>query len=336
MNEEITKEAADHEKKLQRVYDAIAFFLQQGKKLTVSAVAAKADVARSTLYTDHPDWLEVLEVIAGKKISPRIALAEVKLTENQKWERQLGLLHSKVAELSSVVKETRNLGDTVYNQLLNELHKYFILAKETPKDRDNKSVMIKETGDLRTRLDAALAEIRQLKAEKGLQGTLLPFAKKETVNVYPADKRSTLQEKALYGYCFDAINTLDHYFKDPEFAPTLVYLMCGQFASGKSRWIKEHKPMHQGAVLYIDGTNHTDDMRSLFVKRLRSLNNNCRIVCCRVFVPLKECLERNQDAARKRVNLTVPEALMRHVDEAFVDVTYNEGFDAIEIVGSYK
>ena len=176
--------------------------------------------------------------------------------------------------------------------------------------------MAKETGDLRSRLDAALTELRQLRAERGLQGPLT-FAKKEIIDVYPIDKRPTLKDKDLIGCCFDAVNELDRYFKQPEFAPNAVYVMCGQFASGKSRWIKEHKPSNAGTALYIDGCNHSADMRSLFIKRIRSLSKNSRIIVCLISSNLDECLERNRDVTRGRLNLRVPEALMHHVAETF-------------------
>lgn len=335
MTDKITKESTEHENKLQRIYDAIATLRQQGQKLSVSAVAKKAGIARSTLYTEHPDWGEVLQVIAGKKASPRVQLAEVVLSENHKWDRQIAKLQLQVAELDLALRETRDLSDAVYNQLLAQLHKYFLLASETPRENHRKAEIAKEAGDLRRRLDAALAEVRQLRAERGGDGPLI-FAKKEVIDVYPILKRSSLLGKELFGCCFDALNELDRFFREPEFAPTVVYLMCGQFASGKSRWIRDHKPLTPGVVLYIDGTNHSLDMRALFIKRLRSLSRQSRIVACRRPSTLEECLERNGDPARRRLGLAVPEALLRHVDETFCEIGFDEGFDAIELLGAFK
>jgi len=336
MSEETVKDLADHEKKLEMVYQAIARLRSKPAKVTISTVAKEAGVARGTLYYDLPDWAEVREIINENKPSPRIKLAQVELTETQLWERQLGQINKKVVELNLSVQEALNLVDVVYNKLISELHKYFMIAKETPKQRTKKVETVQEAIDLRTRLDSVLAELHQLKSEKSLEGRVVGFSKKEAIEIYPAEKRSTLQKRDLNSCCQDSMNALDPYFKEPRFAPTLVYVMCGQFAAGKSRWIKDCKPMNQGTVLYVDGTNHTSDMRSLFVKRLKILNPNCRVVCCRVLATLDECLERNRDETRKKIKMSVPEALIRQVEEEFEEVTYAEGFAAIEIVGSYK
>lgn len=327
------KELTDHEMMLKKVYAAIATLRKNRTKVTISAVAKESGIARGTLYYDHPDWKEVCEIIKRNKPSTRIILAEVELTETQKWESQLGQLHKKVNELSLSVVDARNLVDDVYAKLLAEVHKYFILAKETPQQFAKKAEIAQESANLQIRLDSALAEVRQLKSEKGLEGKLFGFPKKEVINIYQAERRSSLRVQDLNSCCYDAINALDRYFKDPEFAPTLVYVMCGQFASGKSRWIRNHQPKIHGTALYIDGTNHTTDLRALFVTRLRGLNKDCRIVCCRVFAALDECLERNRDATRKRTNMTIPEALLHHIQDTFVEVSYYEGFDAIELAG---
>lgn len=326
----------DHEQKLQTTYAAIADLRKKKEPITISAVWKKAGIARGTIYSKHPDWTELREVIKGKKPSPWVNLAEVEHTESQKWERQLGQLQKKVKDLSLAVQDARKLVDNVYDKLLKEVHKHFILAKETPKERSVKSGLAEDNVKLQGRLENALAEVRQLRAERGLEGKVVGFAPKKIIDVYPAEKRSALQKRDLNSYCQDAMNTLDPFFKEPTFAPTLVYLMCGQFAAGKSRWIKNHKPMNQGLVLYIDGTNHTADMRSLFIKRIRTLSQTCRVVCCRVFANVDDCLDRNRDATRQRMKMAVPEALIRIVEAEFEEVTYDEGLDAIELFGSHK
>jgi hypothetical protein len=338
MSEEtINEDESAREKKLKRAYIAIATLRKRGDKLTISAVQKESGIARGTFYSELPEWVEVRNIIEGKlKSSSRLELIEVELTEKQLWERQLGDINKKVNALRDSVKEAQNLADDVYDKLLAEIHKYFIIAKETPKERENKAQKLQDYGDLLDRHQKLLAENKRLRAEKGLEGNVLPFSKKEVIDIYPSDKRASLRAQDLNSHCFDAINALDHYFKKPEFAPTLVYLMCGQFASGKSRWIKNHDPINKGTVLYIDGTNHTADMRALFVKRLKGLCENCRIVCCRVFATLDECVGRNKNETRKRTQMTVPEALLHHVEVTFEEVSYHEGFDAIEIVEEGK
>jgi len=131
---------------------------------------------------------------------------------------------------------------------------------------------------------------------------------------------------------------LDHYFGNPH-SPKAVYVLCGNFASGKSTWISEHKPPFQESttVVYFDGTNHTTVMRKWIMKHIRNLNKkhnvDCKIVCVRVFCDLNQCLERNSDIGRTRHKNTITEDLIKTFDKNFQQVDLKEGFDEIIIVG---
>ncbi|MGO9379978.1 MAG: hypothetical protein ACLP29_15715 [Dissulfurispiraceae bacterium] len=333
MTEDNLAEQRQHEKYVDAAYSAIAFFHQQGiKKPAVCKVAEKALIGRATLYTDHPDWVEVRAVIAGKP-SPRIKMAAIELSENQKWQRQLGQLKAEISTLGQKLKDIRNSTDSTYDKLLQLVHKYFILSKETPLEVENRTKIALDYTNLRERLERMEVENRHLRAERNLEGTVLPFSKKKVVDVYPLSSRSTLRTESLFAMSIDAINSLDNYFATEEFSPRVVYVMCGQFGSGKSRWIDEHKPEYRGTALYIDGVNHTLDMRLLIAKRIRKLKSDCRIICCRVFASVDDCLERNQDDTRKRLGLTVSDALIKQVQQVFEEVNGPEEFDAIEYIG---
>lgn len=331
---DISEKINDHEKKINAAYTAIALLRQQGIKLSTSKVAETAQIARSTLYTNHPDWKEIRSIISKNSDSPRIKIVTKELTEKQIWERQIDQVERKVDGIHEELKEIRNVADGVYEQLLTQLHRYFILSKETPREVEKKAQVALDNVRLSERLERLEAEYHRLKVEQGLQGTLLPFSKKEVIHLCPVSKRPTLKVDELLGLGIDAINELDEYFHNKEFAPNIVYVMCGQFACGKSKWINDHKPQHRGTVLYIDGTNHTIAMRSLFLKRIKKLNRECHITCCRIFTTTDVCLERNQNETRKRMGLTVSDALIRQVEAACEEVKYDEGFDAIELVGA--
>jgi hypothetical protein len=333
MSENAPEFPSEHENKLDAVYEAIAALRKRGDPVNHSTVARESGVSRGTISaSDLSDWLEVREVIKGKP-SPRLALAEVELTETQKWERQVRQLHKKIDELESTLLKAQTVSNDVFHRLLAQVNKYVVLMHRTPMQIGQQTSILEANAKLRERLAILEADNEYLKAEKNVPGNVLGFVRKETINIFPPEMRPKLHARELHGLSIDAMNELDRFFKDQDLAPRLVYLMCGPFAAGKSRWVYNHKPIWQSNVLYIDGTNHTLDLRMLFIKRLKSLNQNCRIVCCRVFSTVDECLERNTNPERKRMDLTVPEAVMRHVHEAFEEVSFDEGFDAIELVG---
>jgi hypothetical protein len=333
MSENAPEVHTEHEIKLDAAYGAIAALLNRGDPVNHSSVARESGVSRGTISASElPDWLEVREVIKGKP-SPRLALAAVELTETQKWERQVRELHKKIDELESALLNAQTISNDVFHRLLAQLNKYVVLKHRTPRQIGQQASTLEDNAKLRERLNVLEAENELLKSEKKVPGNVLGLVRKETINIFPPEKRPKLHAREIHGLCIDAMNELDRFFKNQDQAPRLVYVMCGPFAAGKSRWIINHKPVGQSNVLYVDGTNHTPDLRMLFIKRLRSLSQNCRIICCRVFATIDECLERNTYPERKRMDLTVPEAVMRHVHEAFDEVSFDEGFDAIELVG---
>ena len=84
----------------------------------------------------------------------------------------------------------------------------------------------------------------------------------------------------------ESVNSLDEYFKQDESVkhhPKVVYVMCGNFASGKSAWIQSHRSDTAGHNLYIDGPNHKRYMRQLIITRVKWLKPDCRVVCVRIF-----------------------------------------------------
>lgn len=116
-----------------------------------------------------------------------------------------------------------------------------------------------------------------------------------------------------------------------SYPPNVVYVLCGNFASGKSSWIADHKPHNVGSVVYFDGTNHTQSIRRIILKYIRNLKSDCKIVCVRIFCDTKECLERNVNKSRIRLKTTIPSELIIRFDDKFEEVSVNEGFNEIVI-----
>ncbi|MFZ4855891.1 MAG: DUF6262 family protein [Desulfuromonadaceae bacterium] len=96
MSVETASVVTSHEEKVNKAYTAIAALRKRGNRVTITSVVKESGLARGTLYSEDSDWKEVREVIEGKKTSPRVALAEVELTETQKWERQVRGLENRL------------------------------------------------------------------------------------------------------------------------------------------------------------------------------------------------------------------------------------------------
>jgi len=159
------------------------------------------------------------------------------------------------------------------------------------------------------------------------------LAKKEVLVIYDeplGDRGDDLEDPVI-----DAANSLDDFFAAPHGArvPAIVYILCGNFASGKSRWIKEHSPLTPGVNLYVDGTNHTIRMRKLLLRRIKKLSSDCTVACVRVRATLEECLRRNDNPSRARANKSLPRELIKQLASRFEEISIEEGFDQILLVG---
>ena len=143
---------------------------------------------------------------------------------------------------------------------------------------------------------------------------MVPFVKKEIIDVYSETQRVNISNLDLLELTYEAFVKFQQIIRR-SYPPNVVYVLCGNFASGKSSWIADHKPQNVGSVVYFEGTNHTQSIRRIILKYIRNLNSECKIVCVRILCDTSECLERNVNESRIRLNTTIPSDLIMWLGE---------------------
>lgn len=337
----VKKTQLKHNEALDIVYSVITKLKSSGRtQLTVTEVAKLSGVSRSTINSKKdPDWIEAREVILNNIPSPRVKLAQAEVKEQTKWQVEATKLQSLLEDCENGLDKLIQKADEEFVKLFDQLHKYMYVAKMVPSKMVRDSKILIENQELRKQLEFLYAENRKLKAiSSPLSIGIVPFMKQNVLNVYPEDQKSNLGDVDLMEFVIDAMYKVDSYFESP-LPPKVVYILCGNFASGKSTWIKEHKPQFQESVsiLYFDGTNHTKAIRKNIVRHIIHLiqkyDVDCKIVCVRTISDLGQCLERNTNINRARYKTIVSEELIRTIDKYFEEISINEGFNEIILVG---
>lgn len=322
-----------HDEALKLVYSVIASLRESGKeKITVTEVAEISEVSRATIYSKHPDWVEVRDVIKYNKPSSRLKLATTKNYEQTKWQMEAQRLENELRTCQERLDFISEQADNIFKSLLDELHKYMYLAKKTPEQIERETNTLLELKELKDRCEFYEAEIKGLKIDSVNHTKMVPFVKKEIIGVYSETQRANINNLDLLELTYEAIFNFNNLFSK-SYPPNVVYVLCGNFASGKSSWIANHKSQNVGSVVYFDGTNHTQSIRRIILKYIRNLNSNCKIVCVRILCDKNECLERNVSESRLRLKTTIPSDLIIRLAEMFEEVSVNEGFNEIIIGG---
>lgn len=322
-----------HDEALKLVYSVIASLRDGGKKkITITEVAEISEVSRATIYSKHPDWVEIRDVIKNNKPSSQLKIASKKNYEQTKWQIEAQRLENELRTCQEKLDFISGQADNVFKKLLDELHKYMYLAKKTPDQIERETNTLIELKELKDRCEFHEAEIKRLKIDSGRSTNMLPFVKKEIIDVYLESLRENIANLDLLELTYEALLNLNNLFRK-SYPPNVVYVLCGNFASGKSSWVADHKPQNVGSVVYFDGTNHTQTIRRMILKYIRNLNSDCKIVCVRVLCDTSECLERNVNESRVRLNTTIQKELIIRFAEIFEEVTVKEGFDEIIIGG---
>jgi cell division protein FtsB len=320
----------NHRQALSRAYAALYVLRQEGNpKPALTEISKRSGIQRSTIHTSHPDWKRFREVVRLGLSLKDITQAGVELEEKAGWVRRVEAVEGRLARAEANLQGYKLLVDTAFTKLAAQLHKYVMLSKETPSQVSMRAALLKENVELKQEVQRLRSENRELILQTARPADLRPLSKKEVLIIYdnpPADKHVDLEDPVI-----EVTNKLDDYFAASHEAqiPKAVYIMCGNFASGKSRWIKEHSPLMPGVNLYIDGVNQTARMRKLLLKRIRKLSPDCTIACVRVRAALDDCLNRNENPARMRLKKSVPRELIMRVSSEFEEVSLAEGFDQI-------
>lgn len=323
-----------HEEALELVYSVIASLRDSGKKkITITEVAKISGVNRSTINSKHFDWVEVRDVIQNNKPSSRLKLASTNKCEQTKWQIEAQRLESELKTCQEKLDFISEQADNVFKKLLDELHKYMYLARKTPEQTERETNTLLELKELKDRCEFYEAEIKKLKIDSNLNTKMVPFVKKEIIDVYSEIQRADLSKMDLLELTYEALLNFNKLF-NKSYPPNVVYVLCGNFASGKSSWIADHKPQNVGSIVYFDGTNHTQSIRRMILKYIRNLNSDCIIVCVRILCDTRECLEKNVNESRLRLKTTIPDDLIIRLGEKFEEVTVEEGFNEIIIGGA--
>ncbi len=307
-----------------------------GARITYAAIARLAGISRPVIYKDDPDWQEFRDVVENRKQSPTLEIATVEMREREAWERDIERLKDLAATCEAALKTNMAFSDEVYEALCGEALKYALLSAPLPAEQDKNVEVLKDLSVARHEINRLKTRIERLTAGKHTYDDPLPSHTPLVVTVGKTIPRNELTTDGLVETFMDTINEMDAYFAldDIERRPGIVYVLCGNFASGKSTWIRQHRPPMSGIALYIDGPHHTSRMRRDLVRRIRKLSPRCRIVCIRIIVNLDICLGRNGKPERARTGMVVPGSVIREIETVLgaQEVTVGEGFNSIEIV----
>ncbi len=322
-----------HEEALNIVYSVIAALRKEGKtKITISEVARISGVSRSTMNSKNTDWVEVRNVIQTNEFSEKVKLASDSIQERTKWQVEAARLKKDLQNCQELLDERTEFANKLYKRLLDELHKYVYRARKVPEHMDRESKNLIELHELRNQVEFYEAEIRSLKANQTKNGTVIPFAKKEVICIYAETQKADLSNLDFLDLTMDALYKLDDYFRNPH-PPKVVYVLSGNFGSGKSAWIADHSPLYEGINIYFEGTSHSKVIRQRIIKHIRKYKTSCKIICVRILCDVEECLKRNTNDTRVRYNNDAPIEIINIIGENFEEITASEGFDEIIAVG---
>lgn len=304
---------------LDKVYKAIGVLREQGvTRVDVGLVARTAGVARSTFYLDDPDWEEVRAVIKGKP-SDRVKLTQLAVKEKLGSARQLEALSNRVNEAEAEMAHMQSVAQKVYQELIDEVQRWFIKAAEKPAQQAKTAKYIKELTNSRAELQRLRSENEVLRAHVATGDTVKQFVSKRTIHI------NTLKSPgSMFANFLEQMDLLGPQTRLSGIAVT-AYVLCGLPYSGKSRWIKNHEPNTAGLHLYIESCAQSADLRSFLAARLRA-GTNATVVCVWIKTDLDVCRSRAA-ALGSGVEKVSKESKIATVRSLFENPTLAEPFD---------
>jgi len=305
---------------LDKAYAAIGSLLASGiTKLTVEKVSVASGLARQTFYQKDPDWVEVRDVIGGKP-SPRMKLVQVEIKQKSETVRKLDSLFERIATMEQEVARLEGTASHVYKELIDEIQRWFCKALENPKKNVAAARYLNELNDIRQEVERLTAENRLLKAQR--EGN-------ESVKVLSYKKIIALNMLAEPGDIFDEF--LQQY---RSLVPTstvaasvrAIYVLCGLPCSGKTTWIKDHKPTSSGLHIYIDSCAHQTHIRRFIASQTAS--PNVEIHCVWVRKTKEACLALSLKAYVGSASILKQEEV-KFISENFQAPSLVEPFESI-------
>lgn len=299
------------------------------RRITIRRVAAAAAVSAQIISRAHnDDWARLkAAILGGQPLYPEFGVIDDRERIRSRARRENKALDVRVKAMETAVGTLTTSVHLELETLREEVARQLILRQHPAPTRR----------ELRVNNEAfdAKEEVARLKAR--LTGIIpAPHVAPEKhlyQAIQPGEMRQSLTPDHL----------VRHDGADPSFLGPLltgtpiraVYVLCGNFASGKLTWTRNHLPDTDGMHIYVIAPHHTRASRRHVLHHVRSHIPACRIVCVRIDVSLLVCLERNGERTRQNQQRMVPGEVIRHVDLRFEEVTIDEGFDAIECVREY-
>lgn len=311
---------------LEKVFEAIAQLRAEGiDRLTISKVSRYSGVARATFYLDDDDWREVREVIAGKP-SSRVELVEVKIVEESEHLRELRVLTDRVASAEQEVQRLEEVATKVYQELIDEVQRWFHEASEKPKRHGQLASCTAALGEARDRIQDLITENQILRAASEDVGNLAALAIKKVINLD--------SEAGLADVVASFLTQLSKTLPRGQVSEALVtaYIVCGLPHSGKSTWIKQHKPSLPGLHIYIDWLGHKTEYRRFVISHLRE-HAKAKIVGVWVRADRATCQKRI-DQKKSGVDAALSSRSLERVCDEFEEPSLYESYNEVLLVKS--
>lgn len=325
----------NHTEALNKAYAALHALRQEGYAIPpITALVKRSGVGRSTMYTNHPDWVRFLDVVKNNLPIKHLTEAGAASEERAEWVRRRESLEERIKKVKEEIQSVKNKVDVVFTRLTDELHKYVLRSKETPQQANLRADLLKKNANLNQELERIKSENAELRRTQSMPADIRALTKKEVVTIDDGLSGASPRDYDFHDRAVDVANSLDDFFAESHGArvPTVSYILCGNFASGKSKWVGDHVPLVPGVNLYLDGTNHTALIRKMFIKRIRKLAPTCMVFCVRLLAELDVCIKRNTSSHRERNKNVLPEELLTDIWNTFEEVSFDEGFDQIILV----
>jgi len=300
-----------------------------GRHITIRRVAAAADISAQIISRAHnDDWARLkAAILGGQPLYPEFGVIDDRERTHSRARRENEALENRVKAMETAVSTLTTTVDLELGTLREDVARQLILRQDPVPTRR----------ELRVNAEAyeAKEEVKRLKARLAGFTPALRIAPEKQLHqaIQPGEMRQSLTPDRL----------ARHDGADPSFLGPLltgtpiraVYVLCGNFASGKLTWARNHLPDADGMHIYVIAPHHTRASRRHVLHYVRSHIPACRIVCVRIDVSLVVCLGRNGERTRQNQQRMVPGEVIRHIDLRFEEVTIDEGFDAIECVREY-
>jgi hypothetical protein len=306
---------------LEKAYATIGALLAKGlTKLSVNQIATASGLARQTFYQQDEEWKEVRAVIKGKP-SPRVKLVQVEIKQKSESAKKIEELIGRVDVMEQEVNRIEGLAGKVYEELIDELQRWFYVAAESPKKKTQVAQYLEELNNTSKELERVKAENRLLRAERDCIGTLRALNQKKIIDLPALAKPGDLFADFLRQY--------KSLVSSPraEESLTAVYILCGLPYSGKTTWITKHQLVSPGTHIYVDSCAPELDIRRFIANQIQS-SSNAQIHCVWVRTDQQACSERSAIALAGAAN-ALKQQEIKAVAKEFETPSLDENFNSV-------